>query len=167
MSHTFPYRNRIVGSENYSKTKVSRRKRVYILCSVFIVIGIIGSLIMIAGFFNNGGISTLKDERADNNTSILSDPLRMGEVKGKVISHNTLSPIGATVLAYKTSGFSTLFEKNGGYTVKSTISIDSTFNLDLPSGVYNLVIFYHDGTHDAIMNFEVWPNTTRTLLINY
>ena len=78
---------------------------------------------MIAGFFNNGGISTLKDEWADN-TSILSDPLGMGEVKGKVISHNTLSPIGATVLAYKTSGFSTLFEKNGGYTVKSTISID-------------------------------------------
>ena len=93
MSHTFPYRNRIAGSEYYSKTKVSRKKRVYILCSVVIVIGTIGSLIMIAGFFNNGGISTLKDEWADN-TSILSDPLGMGEVKGKVISHNTLSPIG-------------------------------------------------------------------------
>jgi hypothetical protein len=166
MSHKFPYRNGTVGSDYYSKTKVSRKKRVYILCSVVIVIGIIGSLIMIAGFFNNGGISTLKDEWTDN-TSILSDPLGMGEVKGKVISHNTLSPIGATILAYKTSGFSTLFEKNGGYTVKSTISIDSTFNLDLQSGVYNLVIFYHDGTHDAIKNFEVWPNTTRTLLINY
>lgn len=113
-----------------------------------------------------GGLSPTNDERAAR-TSILSDPLDTGEVKGKVVSHNTLSLSGATVLAYKSAGFFTSFEKNGGYAIKSTISIDNTFNLDLPSGVYNLIIFYHDGTHDVIKNLAIWPNTTRTLLINY
>jgi hypothetical protein len=165
MSHTLPYQNGKV-REGYSKTSINGKKRVYIMCSVVIVIGTIGSLGIVTGFFNYGGLSPTNDEWAAR-TSILSDPLDRGEVKGKVINHNTLFPSGATVLAYKSSGFSSSFEKNGENTVKSTISIDNTFNLDLPSGVYNLNVFYHDGTHDIIRNLAIWPNTTRTLLIYY
>ena len=165
MSHTLPYHNG-TNRADYSKTSAGRKKRVYIMCSVLIVIGAIGSLVIIAGFSNKGGLSPTYDEQAAS-TSISSDPLDTGEVKGKVISHKTLSSIGATIIAYKSSGFSTSFEKNNGHTIKSTISIDNTFNLDLPSGVYNLIVFYHDGTHDVIKNIAVWPNTTRTLLVNY
>jgi hypothetical protein len=164
MSHTLPYHNDTV-RPGYPKTSVNRKKRVYIMYFVVIVIGAIGSLGMAVGFFNYGGLSPTNDDQA--RTSILSDPLDMGELKGKVINHNTLSPGGATVLAYKSSGFSSSFKKNGEDTIKSRISIDNTFNLHLPSGVYNLIVFYHDGTHDVIKNLVIWPNTTRTLLINY
>ena len=165
MSQTLPYHDGTIRAD-YSNAKADRKKRVYIMCSVVIVVGAIGSLVMIAGVSNKGGLSPTYDERAAR-TSILSDPLDTGEVKGKVISHKTLSPSGATIIAYKSSGVSTSFEKNGGYTMKSKISIDNTFNLHLPSGVYNLIVFYHDGTHDVIKNLAVWPNTTRTLLVNY
>ena len=65
------------------------------------------------------------------------------------------------------TGFSTSLEKDSGYTAKSSISIDNTFNLDLPFGVYDLIVFYHDGTHDVIKNYAVWPNTSRTIDFNY
>lgn len=94
----------------------------------------------------------------------LSDPRDTGEVKGKAIGHNSLSPSGATVLAYTSSGYSALSEKKGSYTMKSKISIDNTFNLSLPSGVYNLIVFYYDGTYDIIKNLSKWPNTSRALL---
>jgi hypothetical protein len=102
MSHTLPYHNGTIRADCF-KTSVSRKKRVYIMCFVVIVIGAIGSLVMIPGFFNKGGLSPTHDERAAR-TSILSDPLDAGDVKGKVVSH---SPSGATVLAYKSAGFST------------------------------------------------------------
>ena len=41
-----------------------RKKRVYIMCSVLIVIGAIGSLVIIAGFSNKGGLSPTYDEQA-------------------------------------------------------------------------------------------------------
>ena len=165
MSHAQPYQNGAI-REDYSRINVSRKERVYISYSVVIVIGVIASIMILNGFFNNEGMSPA-NERGAAKTSILSDPLDTGEVKGRVISHNKLSPIGATVLAYKSFGFSASFEKNGGYTTKSTISIDGTFNLDVPSGVYNLIVFYNDGTHDVIKDFAVQPNTTRTLQFNY
>lgn len=165
MSHTQPYLNDTIRA-GYSKLSTKRKNSAYIICSVAIIMGAIGSLAMIAGFFSNGGLSPQNDERAAR-TSILSDSLDTGEVRGKVISHNTLSPSGATVLAYESSGFYTSIEKNGGYPIKSTVSIDNTFNLDLPSGVYNLIVFYHDGTHDVVKNLIVEPNTTRTLLFDY
>ncbi|MGH9978193.1 MAG: hypothetical protein ACRD8Z_20540, partial [Nitrososphaeraceae archaeon] len=157
MSHTLPYHYGRIRAD-YSKASADRKKRVYILCSIVIVVGAIGSLVIIAGFSNKGGLSPTYDEPAVR-TSILSDPLDASVVKGKIISHKMLSPSGATIIAYKSSGFSTSFEKNGGDTVKSTISIDNTFNLDLPSGMYNLIVFYHDGTYDVIKNLAVWPNT--------
>lgn len=165
MSHTQPYLNGTIRA-GYSKLSTKRKNRAYIICSVAIIMGAIGSLAMIAGFLNNGGLSPQNDERAAR-TSILSNSLDTGEVRGKVISHNTLSPSGATVLAYESSGFYTSIEKNGGYPIKSTVSIDNTFNLDLPSGVYNLIVFYHDGTYDVVKNLVVEPNTTRTLLFDY
>ena len=165
MSHAQPYQNGTI-REDYSRINVSRKERVYISYSVLIVIGVITSIMILNGFFNNEGMSPA-NERHPVKTSILSDPLYTGEVKGKVINHNKISPIGATVLAYKSFEFSASFEKNGGYTSKSTISIDGTFNLDLPSVVYNLIVFYNDGTHDVIKNFAVHPYTTRTLQINY
>jgi hypothetical protein len=165
MSHTLPYLNGTIRA-GYSKIGTKRKNRACIICSVAITMGAIGSLVMIAGFFNNGGLSPLNDERAAR-TSILSNSLDTGEVRGKVINHNSLSPSGATVLAYESSGFYKSIEKNGGPPIKSTVSIDNTFNLDLPFGVYNLVVFYHDGTHDVVKDLVVGPNTTRTLLFEY
>jgi len=40
------------------------------------------------GFFNNDGMSPANERHAVK-TSILSDPLDTGEVKGKVISHRS------------------------------------------------------------------------------
>jgi hypothetical protein len=165
MSQTFPYHDEKISVDD-SKASTDRKKRVYILCTVVIVVGAIGSLVMIAGFYNKGGLSPTYDEPAAR-TSILSNPLDAGAVKGEITSHKALSPSGATIIAFKSSGFSTSFEKNGGDTIRSTISIDNTFKLDLPSGMYNLIVFYHDGTHDVIKNLAVWPNTTRTLVVNY
>ena len=65
------------------------------------------------------------------------------------------------------TGFSASLEKDGGYTAKSSVSIDNTFNLNSPSGVCNLIVFYHDGTHDVNKNYAVWPNTSRTIDFNY
>jgi hypothetical protein len=165
MSHTQPYLNDTIRA-GYSKLSTKRKNRAYIICSVAIIMGAIGSLAMIAGFFNNGGLNPQNDERAAR-TSILSNSLDTGEVRGNVVSHNALSPTGATVLAYESSGFYTSIEKNGGYPIKATVSIDNTFSIDLPSGVYNLIVFYHDGTHDVVKNLIVEPNTTRTLLFDY
>lgn len=105
MSHTQPYLNGTIRA-GYFKLSTKRKNRAYIICSVAIIIGAIGSLAMIAGFLNNGGLSPQNDERAAR-TSILSNSLDTGEVRGKVISYNTLSPSGATVLAYESSGFYT------------------------------------------------------------
>lgn len=132
MSQTLPYHDDKIRVD-YSKDSADRKKRVYILCTVAIVLGIIGSLVMFAGFSNKGGLSNTYDEPAAR-TSILSNPLDAGVVKGEIISHKTLSPSGATIIAFKISGFPTSFEKNGGDTTRSTISIDNTFNLDLPIG---------------------------------
>lgn len=99
MIHAQPYQNGAI-REDYSRINVSRKERVYISYSVVIVIGVIASIMILNGFFNNEGMSPA-NERGAAKTSILSDPLDTGQVKGKVISHNKLSPIGATVLAYK------------------------------------------------------------------
>ena len=49
------------------------------MCSVVIVIGTIGALGIVIGFFNYWGLNPTNDERAAR-ASILSNPLDMGEV---------------------------------------------------------------------------------------
>jgi hypothetical protein len=149
----------------YSKIGVGRTTRSHTSRTAFVVIGVITSIIILAGFVVSGIMMSNDDKRGTATT--LSESLDMGEVEGKVISHNGQSAIGATVVAYKSTGFSTSLEKDGGYTAKSSVSIGNTFNLDLPSGVYDLIVFYHDGTHDVIKKYAVWPNTSRTIDFNY
>lgn len=149
----------------YSKIGIGRTTPSHTSRVAFVVIGAITSIIVLAGFVVSGIMMPNDDKRSTALT--LSESLDMGEVEGKVISHNGYSAIGATVMAYKSTGFSTSLEKDGGYTAKSSVSIDNTFNLDLPSGVYDLIVFYHDGTHDVIKNYAVWSNTSRTIDFNY
>lgn len=149
----------------YSKIRIGRTTRNHTSRTAFVVNGAITSIIVLAGFVVSGIMMSNDDKR--DTAPTLSESLDMGEVEGKVISHNGYSAIGATVVAYKSTGFSTSLEKDSGYTAKSSVSINNTFNLDLPSGVYDLIVFYHDGTHDVIKNYAVWPNTSRTIDFNY
>jgi hypothetical protein len=149
----------------YSKIGICRTTLIHTSSTAFVVIGVITSIIILAGLVVSGIMMSNDDKRGTAPT--LSESLDMGEVEGKVISHNGHSAIGATVMAYKSTGLSTSLEKAGGYTAKSSVSFDNTFNLDLPSGVYDLIVFYHDGTHDVIKNYAVWPNTSRTIDFNY
>jgi len=87
MSHAQPYQNGTI-KEDYSRINVSRKERVYLSYSVLIVISVIASIMILNGFFNNEGMSPA-NERHPVKTSILSDPLDTGEVKGKVISHRS------------------------------------------------------------------------------
>ena len=52
MSHAQPYQNGTI-REDYSRINVSRKERVYISYSVLIVIGVITSIMILNGFFNN------------------------------------------------------------------------------------------------------------------
>ena len=115
-----------------SKIGIGRTTRSHTSRARFGVIGAITSIIVLAGFVVSG-IMMPNDNKRDT-APTLSESLDMGEVEGKVISHNGHSAIGATVVAYKLRIFY-FIEKDGGYIAKSSVSIDNTFNLNLPSGV--------------------------------
>ena len=71
---------------DHTKTNLMGKKRTYVLCSVVVAIGLIVSLLMIVGVTFEGRLNPASDKQPTTSY----DPRDMGEVKGKVISHNTL-----------------------------------------------------------------------------
>jgi hypothetical protein len=157
--------DKVTATVRYSGVSDNRTTNSHAYRPVIIVIGVILAITTLTGFIMSGGLVPTNNEKAAK--SILIEPLNLGEVKGRVISHNGLSAIGATVVAYQKIGFSTSTEEEGGYTAKSSISTDSTFSFNLPSGVYDLIVFYYDGRHDVVKNYAIWPNTSSSFDFNY
>jgi hypothetical protein len=155
--------DKVTATARYSGVSDNRTTNSHAYRQVIIVIGVVLAIITLTGFIISGGLVPTNNEKAAK--SILIEPLNLGEVKGRVISHNGLSAIGATVVAYQKIGFSTSAEEEGGYT--ASISPDSTFSFNLPSGVYDLIVFYHDGRHDVVKNYAIWPNTSSSFDFNY
>ena len=87
----------------YSKIGIGRTTRNHTSRTAFVIIGAITSIIVFAGFVVSGIMMPNDDKRGTAPT--LSESLDMGEVEGKVISHNGHSAIGATVVAYKVPDF--------------------------------------------------------------
>jgi hypothetical protein len=149
----------------YSAVSDNRTTKSHAFRPVIIVIGIVLAIITLTGFIMSGGMMPTNNDKAAK--SIITEPLDAGEVKGRVITHNGLSAIGATVVAYHEIGFPTTATEEGGYKAKAGISTDGTFSFNLPSGVYDFIVFYHDGRHDVVKNYAIWPNTSSSFDFNY
>ena len=140
---------------------------------VIIVIGVGLIIITLIGFIMSGGMAPINNDKAPK--SLVIEPLDLGEINGRVVSHNGLSANNATVAAHQKVGFYTSVEKafiiselkRDGYTAKSSISTDGTFSFNLPSGVYDLMVFYHDGKLDLVKDYFIWPNERSSIDFNH
>ncbi|MGB7662775.1 MAG: hypothetical protein WBL67_08575 [Nitrososphaeraceae archaeon] len=63
--------------------------------------------------------------------------------------------IGASVTAQKELGIINSVVKEGGYTTNSFLTVDGSFSIKIPSGVYQIP----DGTNQIIENYAVWPSS--------
>ena len=87
---------------------------------------------------------------------VLLPSFDFGTLEGKVLGPTELPAIGASVTAQKELGIINSVVKEGGYTTNSFLTVDGSFSIKIPSGVYQIP----DGTNQIIENYAVWPSSS-------
>ena len=125
---------------------------------IYTLVGVIGA-IALAGFIVSGGLLPNVNKNAAVQSSSSSSLTSVsGAIHGYVGGPAGLPAIGATVVAA---------EQRTGYTVNSIISLDGKYFFNLPSGKYNVMVAYPDGTHRTVNNFEVQSGSAHNLDFKY
>ena len=86
---------------------------------------------------------------------VLLPSFDFGTLEGKVLGPTELPAIGASVTAQEELGVINSVVKEGGYTTNSFLTVDGSFSIKIPSGVYQIP----DGTNQIIENYAVWPSS--------
>ena len=106
----------------------------------------------------NTGISLLPP------STILKQTSDYGTVDGMVSGQSAAAANGGgSITIYKVAGLVDSLEKSAGYTKTSVISPAGHFMFKLPSGVYRIIVVYHDGKAQIIENYAVWPGSHTSL----
>jgi Carboxypeptidase regulatory-like domain len=144
-----------VQSEKNADIMRSKKNNDYRLL-IYMLVGVIGAIALV-GFIVSGGLlpNVNKNTAVQSSSSLTSVS---GAIHGYVGGPAGLPAIGATVVAA---------EQRTGYTVNSIISLDGKYFFNLPSGKYNVMVAYPDGTHKTVNNFEVQSGSAHNLDFKY
>lgn len=152
-----------------SKYIVDPRKYV-----ALILTGIVGLsvLVALAGFVLPGGFlpDILRGPSLDIQYELSSPPSTthtsaipsydFGTIEGRALGSTGMPETGASVTAQKNLGVVGSVVQKGGHIANTYVSVDGTYTLKAPSGVYKITVVFSDGTSQTIENYAVWPSSS-------
>jgi hypothetical protein len=139
------------------ETRKEHRKSKY-LVAVYTAAGIIGA-IALAGFIISGGMlpnSNTGIQSPSSTDSIIGN--EPGMIHGYVEGLSGLPAIGASVIAEN---------QETGQTTSAFVSLFGQYFIDLPPGIYEVVVSFPNGATQVIDSFEIARGTAHELNFSY
>jgi hypothetical protein len=157
----------------HAQSKIHAPSVLTAVVALTIVVALIGFFVS-GGYlpnFNSGlSLITTGLETSELSTSLTSvhvPPSDIGIMDGKVLGPTGLPAIGASVIAHKELGVINSAVKEGGFTANSFVTVDGTYSLKMPSGIYRITVAFPDGSNQIIENYAIWPSSSSSYDFKY